>query len=71
MGFTVNKLYTFIIIIGDSFIDEKKHLIFLGLTIATTIGALIYLILSVIFNIKEVKAVLKQLKSRILILLKK
>ena len=71
MGLTVNKLYKFIIIIGDSFIDEKKHLIFLGLTIATTIGALIYLILSVIFNIKEVKDVLKQLKSRILILLKK
>ncbi|MCR1848655.1 murein biosynthesis integral membrane protein MurJ [Paeniclostridium sordellii] len=71
MGLTVNKLYKFIITIGDSFIDEKKHLIFLGLTIATTIGALIYLILSVIFNIKEVKDVLKQLKSRILILLKK
>ncbi|MDU7968435.1 MAG: lipid II flippase MurJ, partial [Paeniclostridium sordellii] len=71
MGLTVNKLYKFIITIGDSFIDKKKHLIFLGLTIATTIGALIYLILSVIFNIKEVKDVLKQLKSRILILLKK
>ncbi|MEG2984566.1 MAG: murein biosynthesis integral membrane protein MurJ [Peptostreptococcaceae bacterium] len=71
MGLVANKLYNYVFLIGENFVDEKKHLILVSLVIATVIGALIYLVLSIIFNIKEVKDIIKQLKLKIFQLIKK
>lgn len=71
MGIAAKELYNAVFIIGENFIDEKKHLILMALVIATFIGALIYLGLSILFNIKEVKDVIKQLKLKIVQLVKK
>jgi putative peptidoglycan lipid II flippase len=71
MGFIVKYLYDFIFIIGQNFVYKEKALILIGLVVCSFIGVIIYLTLSVLLNITEVKEIINQIKNRFLYIIKR
>ncbi len=71
MGFIVNYLYNFIFLFIKNSIDREKYIILISLIISATVGAIIYLLLCILFNVKEVKEILFQIKYKITHVIKK
>ena len=71
MGVIVKYLYDFIFIIGENFIHKEKYLILIGLIVCSLVGAVIYLILSILLNITEIKEGIEQIKNRFVNFIKK
>ncbi|WP_250674232.1 murein biosynthesis integral membrane protein MurJ [Paraclostridium ghonii] len=71
MGVICKELYNLIIFTGGNFTNETKKLILAGLIISSAVGAIIYLMLSLLLNIKEVRDVVNQIKRKYIQMLKR
>ncbi|OSB11850.1 murein biosynthesis integral membrane protein MurJ [Paraclostridium bifermentans] len=71
MGIICKELYTLIMFLGGNFTHETKKLVLIGLVVSSSVGAIVYLILSLLFNIKEVRDIVSQVKMKYIQILKK
>ena len=71
MGITCKEVYSLIFLLFKNIIIKPKKLIFIDLTITSFIGAIIYLIFSIILNVEEVTNLIKQIKYRYIVIFKK
>ncbi|MFR3499774.1 MAG: murein biosynthesis integral membrane protein MurJ, partial [Paraclostridium bifermentans] len=71
MGIICKELYTLIMFLGGNYTHETKKLVLVALIITSSVGAIVYLILSLLFNIKEVRDIVSQVKMKYIQILKK
>lgn len=65
IGIIIRLTYNNILIYGIYIFDESRKLIFISMFISCIIGLIIYIFISILLNVKEVKEFIRLLKSRL------
>jgi len=65
MGFMMKITYNFILAFGANIVGESRNLMALSTIICVIIGLSLYILLVLIFNIKEAKEIMNIAKNKI------